>query len=113
MEKVLTTKLGNLSISQEAITELITIAAKEIEGVVLVQQDTPSQIINFLKRKPLEAIQFEEGIEGLILNLNVTLENGIKITDTALKIQENLKSALETMLEIPVSRVDIHIVGLK
>ncbi|NLY37637.1 MAG: Asp23/Gls24 family envelope stress response protein [Tissierellia bacterium] len=113
MEKVLTTKHGNLSISQEAITDLVTLAAKEIEGVVLIQQDTPSQIMNFLKGKPQEAIQFQEGSEGLILNLNVTVQNGYKITDIALKIQENIKSSLETMLQIPVSLVNIRIVGIK
>ena len=113
MEKVLITKHGNLSISQEAITDLVTLAAKEIEGVVLIQQDAVSQIMNFLRRKPKEAVQFEQGNEGLILNLNVTLQNGYKITDIAQKIQENIKSSLETMLQIPVSIVNIRIVGIK
>lgn len=113
MENVLTTKLGNLSISQEAITDLVTLAAKEIEGVALIQQDMPSQIINFLKKKPIGAIQLLESTEGLNLNLNVTLYNGYKITDIALKIQENIKSALETMLQIPVAKVNICIVGIK
>lgn len=113
MEKALITKNGNLSISQEAITDLVSLAAKEIDGVVLIQQDAPSQIMNFLKRRPLEAVKFEEGSEGLILNLNVILQNGYQITDIAQKIQENIKNALETMLQIPVSIVNIRIVGIK
>lgn len=111
MEKVLITKYGNLNISQEAITDLVSLAVKEIEGVALVQ-DVPNQILNFLTKGGKQMVSFDNS-DSLSLNLNVTVLNGYKISELGFKIQEKVKEALETMLEIQVSDINLKIVGIK
>ena len=112
MEKVMTTKRGSLSISKEAITTMISLAAKEVDGVVLVKHDITAQIMNFLKGQPQSTIKMEEGTEGLCLELSLVIKKGYNITNLALEVQESVKNALETMLHISVSRVNLHIVGI-
>lgn len=112
MEKVMTLKYGNLSISQEAIKDLISLAVKEIEGVILIEADSLNQILNFIKKTPQAGISFDSSNEDLAINLNVTILNGYKISDISFKIQEKVKRALEAMLAIEVSKINIRIVGI-
>lgn len=112
MEKVLITKYGNLSISQDAISDLVRLAVKEIQGVALIE-DSASQVLNFLKKESQGMVKFDSDSDALNLTLNVTLHNGFKVGELAIKIQEKVKSALETMLEIKVKDINIKIVGIQ
>lgn len=113
MEKVFLTKQGSLSVSNEAITTMISLAATEVEGVVLVKHDIAGQIMNFLKGLPQSGISLEEHLEGLSLSLSLVIKKGYKLTDLALQVQENVKNALETMLHISVSQINLRIVGIE
>lgn len=112
MEKVMTMKYGTVSIGQDAIKDLVSLAVKEIEGVILIEPDAPSQILNFLKKNPQRGISFEDENEVLGITLNVTILKGFKVSDISFKIQEKVKNALESMLEIKVAKVNIRIVGI-
>ncbi|MCG8542027.1 MAG: Asp23/Gls24 family envelope stress response protein, partial [Clostridia bacterium] len=47
-----------------------------------------------------------------VIDLNVIVEYGIKIPDVAWKVQENVKSAIETMTGLRVVEVNIHVQGV-
>lgn len=107
------TKQGNLNISKEAITTMISLAAKEVEGVVLVQHDITAQILNFFKGQPQSGITMEEHQAGLTLALSLVIRKGFNITNLSLAVQENVKNTLDTMLQIPVSQINLRIVGIE
>ena len=48
-----------------------------------------------------------------VLDLYVTLKQGVKIQDTALALQQNVKNAVQSMTGKAVTRVNVHVLGMK
>ncbi len=105
---------GDLSISEEAISKIVSHTVKEIEGVAGLQHNAYSEIVKFLGgQEHSEAIRMEKGHEGLILDLYLRVSYGFRVPDVAVKVQEAIKGALETMLQVSVTSINVHVVGIE
>ena len=81
-------KGGSLQISTEVIGKIARCAALEVDGVSEVSCGTAE------------------------LTLNLVVKFGAKIPAVAEKVQENVKSAVQNMTNVTVSRVNLVIAGL-
>ena len=88
-------KGGSLQISTEVIGKIARCAALEIEGVAEVSCGKQN-------RK----------VKDLLERANVQAAFGARIPAVAEKVQENVKSAVQNMTNVTVSRVDLVIAGL-
>jgi uncharacterized alkaline shock family protein YloU len=64
-------------------------------------------------KKKTKGVKIEIIQGNVSVDLAVTLEYGYNITTTSQKVQEKVKSAIETMTGFVVSDVNIRIVGIK
>ncbi len=103
---------GSLQISTEVISKIARIAALEIEGVVDISssaQATKGILKNNTSKKAINVLLLDEVAE---ITLNVIVEYGQKVQPLSLKIQENVKSSVQNMTGITVSRVNTVIAGV-
>jgi uncharacterized alkaline shock family protein YloU len=104
---------GSLQISTEVIAKIARCAALEVEGVAEVSCGTQNKKLKDLLEasiQPPVAVEMRDGTAELTLHLIMT--SGARIPAVAEKVQENVKSAVQNMTSVTVSRVNLVIAGL-
>ena len=104
---------GSLQISTEAIAKIARCAALEVEGVAEVSCGTQNKKLKDLLEasiQPPVAVEMRNGTAELTLHL--IMAPGARIPAVAEKVQENVKSAVQNMTSVTVSRVNLVIAGL-
>lgn len=104
---------GLIKISDEVVATVAGLAASEVDGIWSMSGGFAGNLSDLLGRKNLsKGVKVEVGEEEAAVDLNVVVEYGIKIPDVAWKVQENVKSAIETMTGLKVVEVNIHVQGV-
>ena len=106
-------KGGSLQISTEVIGKIARCAALEVDGVSEVscgKQNKNKELLAAASIQPPVTVEMRDGTAELTLNLVVKF--GAKIPAVAEKVQENVKSAVQNMTNVTVSRVNLVIAGL-
>ena len=104
---------GSLQISTEVIAKIARCAALEVEGVAEVSCGTQNKKLKDLLEasiQPPAAVEMRDGTAELTLHL--IMASGARIPAVAEKVQENVKSAVQNMTSVTVSRVNLVIAGL-
>ena len=104
---------GSLQISTEVIAKIARCAAREVEGVAEVSCGTQNKKLKDLLEasiQPPVAVEMRDGTAELTLHL--IMASGARIPAVAEKVQENVKSAVQNMTSVTVSRVNLVIAGL-
>ncbi|MGI6727801.1 MAG: Asp23/Gls24 family envelope stress response protein [Anaerovoracaceae bacterium] len=107
-------KLGIVKISDEVIAICVLNATLRTKGVSdLSGGITDSISKNLLGKDPLyKGIKVNQTEDGITVDISVIVEYGVKIPAVAWDIQENVKNEVETIIELPVNAVNIHVMGV-
>ena len=104
---------GSLQISTEVIAKIARCAALDVEGVAEVSCGTQNKKLKDLLEasiQPPVAVEMRDGTAERTLHL--IMASGARIPAVAEKVQENVKSAVQNMTSVTVSRVNLVIAGL-
>ena len=105
---------GSLQISTEVLGKIARCAALEVAGVAEVSCGSQNRKVkDFLERANLQSpvtVEMRDGTAEITLHLVVAF--GARIPSVAEKVQENVKTAVQNMTNVTVSRVDLVIAGL-
>lgn len=106
---------GSLQISTEVIAKIARCAALEIEGVAEVshgkQGKTVKELLEMASIQPPVTVEMRDGTAEITLELIVRY--GTRIPAMAEKVHQSVKSAVQNMTNVTVSRVNIVIAGLE
>lgn len=106
-------ELGSIRIADEVVAVIAGLAATEIEGVAGMSGGLAGGIAEMLGRKNLSrGVKVEVGERESAVDLYVIVEFGVRIPDVALRIQENVKRAIESMTGLAVVEINVHIQGV-
>ena len=105
---------GSLQISTEVLGKIARFAALEVAGVAEVSCGSQNRKVkDFLERANVQSpvtVEMRDGTAEITLHLVVAF--GARIPSVAEKVQENVKTAVQNMTNVTVSRVDLVIAGL-
>lgn len=105
---------GSLQISTEVLGKIARCAALEVAGVAEVSCGSQNRKVkDFLERANVQSpvtVEMRDGTAEITLHLVVAF--GARIPSVAEKVQENVKTAVQNMTSVTVSRVDLVIAGL-
>ena len=105
---------GSLQISTEVLGKIARCAALEVAGVAEVSCGSQNRKVkDFLERANVQSpvtVEMRDGTTEITLHLVVAF--GARIPSVAEKVQENVKTAVQNMTNVTVSRVDLVIAGL-
>lgn len=126
-------KSGNLKISEDVIVSITKIAVsniKEVKEITPFNKSCPNGMAMFKntvhkikekknKSEQSENISKKSGMikvnflgDVLEITISVIVKGGSKIIEVAERIQEAVKSSVQSMTGIPVSRVNVNINGI-
>jgi len=108
-------KLGRIEVSPAAIAGLAAAAVLECYGVVGMSRRTLySELAEVLQRESYRrGVQVRVVDQRIIIDLYVVLEYGVRISEVAHNIMENVKFRVEKALGIPIEEVNVHVQGLR
>ncbi len=114
MDKKASSSVGTLKVSNEVIVKIAELAASEISGVALEDNGrllTPKSRagIGALFNAPVQASVSKE---AAVINISIITIQGFKAVNVASSVQESVKSAVQNMTGIPVSKVNVNVVGI-
>lgn len=105
---------GSLQISTEVLGKIARCAALEVAGVAEVSCGSQNRKVkDFLERANVQSpvtVEMRDGTAEITLHLVVAF--GARIPSVAEKVQENVKTAVQNMTNVTVSRVELVIAGL-
>lgn len=100
---------GSLVISEEVVSKIACVAAKDVDGVADVVPKTQG-IRSMLKTKQVVLpVHVTVRDNQLVIDINVKIKEGVRLADVAVKIQEAVKEAVQNMTGNGVSKVNVHI----
>ncbi len=100
---------GAIRISEEVLTRISSIAAREIDGVVAL--GTPSGSLGeFLgKKNQFKGIKVELGENSAEIDIHISVRFGVKICEVARKVQESVKFALESYVGMDSILINVFV----
>lgn len=105
--------IGSIRIADEVVGIIAGLAATEIAGIAGMSAGLVGGIAEMLGKKNLaKGVKVEVGEKEAAIDLFVIVEYGSRIPDVALRVQENVKRAIETMTGLRVVEVNIHVQGV-
>lgn len=105
--------VGLIRIADEVVGIIAGLAATEVAGVAGMSGGLVGGIAEILGKKNLaKGVKVEVGEREAAVDLYIIVEYGVRIPDVALRVQENVKRAIEAMTGLDVVEVNIHIQGV-
>ena len=108
---IASSELGLVSISAEAITQMVGYAAAESYGVVaLAGRGRLSRVFPWGMKK---GVDIERRENGLAVELRVIVEHGLKLAEVAATVRSRVLYELERMVGLPIASLEVHIDGVR
>lgn len=113
MERTERNDIGSIRIADEVVGIIAGLAATEVPGVAGMSGGLVGGIAEMLGKKNLsKGVKVEVGEREAAVDLYIIVEYGVRIPDVALRVQENVKRAIESMTGLDVVEVNIHVQGV-
>ena len=104
---------GSVRIADDVVAIIAGLAATEVPGVAGMSGGIAGGIAEMLGRKNLsKGVKVEVGETEAAVDIHVIVTYNVRIPDVAVKIQENVKKAIETMTGLKVVEVNVHVQGV-
>ena len=102
--------LGEVRIADEVVAIIAGLAATEVEGVASMAGNITNELVSKLGMKNLsKGVKVEVGEESVAVDVALNIAYGYSIPKVSAKVQEKIKTAIETMTGLEVEVVNIRI----
>lgn len=109
------TAKGSLTISEEAISSIVTNAAKDVDGVTGFS-NRPADVVSTIKSgslKVMSPVRVMLDGDEIKIYIYINIESGAKIQPVAEKVQRVVKEAVQNMTGKLVSKVNVIIASVE
>ncbi len=87
---------GKVSYNSSIVSNIVSLAVSEVEGVSLLPAKNKSIRLSFDK-------------DGIVADISVKVDYGYNVPSLAFRIQQAIKHNVESMTNYKVAKVDVHI----
>lgn len=106
-------KLGEVKIADEVVAMIAGLAATEVEGVDSMAGNITNELVGKLGMKNLsKGVKVEVNEEHVSVDLSLNMKYGYSLPAVSEKVQERVRTAIETMTGLTVLEVNIKIAGV-
>lgn len=105
--------IGEVRVADEVIAIIAGLAATEVDGVSSMAGNITNELVSKLGMKNLsKGVKVNVAETSVEVDLALNIKYGYEIPDVSNKVQEKVKSAIETMTGLDVSAVNVRIAGV-
>lgn len=102
--------LNGTHINKNMMLSIVTLATKEIAGVVDVAQPPLQRLKKVFSQNIGDGVSIKFTQLGLIIDVYIVVEIGYSANDVVYRVQQNIKNSVSTMVEMPIKAINVHIV---
>lgn len=105
--------IGEVRVADEVVAIIAGLAATEVEGVESMAGNITNELVSKLGMKNLsKGVKVAVDTESVTVDVAINIKYGYEIPVVSAKVQEKVKSAIETMTGLLVDAVNVRIAGL-
>ena len=105
--------IGQVQIADEVVAIIAGLAATEVEGVDSMAGNITNELVGKLGMKNLsKGVKVEVSEEHVSVDLSLNMKYGYSLPAVSEKVQERVRTAIETMTGLTVLEVNIKIAGV-
>ena len=101
---------NNTHINRNMMLSIVTLATKEIVGVVDIAQPKLQSVKKIFSQNVGDGVSIKFTQLGLIVDVYIVVEIGYSANDVVYRVQQNIKNSISTMIELPIKAINVHIV---
>lgn len=106
-------EFGQVKISDDVVIIIAGIATSGVKGVSTTRTGVADGISNlFSKNNYSKGIKVEINENTVVLDIFINVEYGYKISDVAKEVQATVKKEIETMTDMQVAAVNVHVLNI-
>ena len=104
---------GEVKIADEVVAIIAGLATTEVEGVSSMAGNITNEIVSRLGMKSLsKGIQVEVSDNEVMVDVAINIAYGYSIPDVSTKVQEKVKTTIESMTGLEVSKINVRIASV-
>lgn len=103
----------NLTYKKNVVMSIVSLATQEINGVASISRNAVSPIKSAFSKNINRGIIINFDNNKAHIDVFIDVVFGYSVRDISFRVQENIKSSVESMTEYKVGSVNVHIVGVK
>ena len=108
--KIKEDNLGEVHVADEVVAIIAGLAATEVEGVASMSGNITNELVSKLGMKNLsKGVKVEVAEKTVSVEVALNISYGYSIPEVSEKVQEKVKSAIETMTGLSVAIVNVRI----
>lgn len=103
----------NLTYKKNVVMSIVSLATQEINGVASISRKAVSPVKSAFSKNVNRGIIINFDNNKAHIDVFIDVVFGYSVRDISFRVQENIKSSVESMTEYKVGSVNVHIVGVK
>jgi len=103
----------NVTYKKNVVMSIVSLATQEINGVASLSRTAVSAIKSAFSKNINRGIIIDFVDNKAHIDVFINVVFGYSVRDVSFRVQENIKSSVESMTEYKVGSVNVHIVGVK
>ncbi len=103
----------NVTYKKNVVISIVSLATQEISGIASISRKSVSILKSAFSKNINRGIivDFDDN-NNVKIDVFVNVKFGCSVKDVAFRVQENIKSSVESMTEYKVEAVNVHVVGV-
>ena len=102
----------NVTYKKHVVISIVSLATQEISGIASISRKSVSAIRSAFSKNINRGIIVDFENNNAKIDVFVNVKFGCSVKDVAFRVQENIKSSVESMTEYKVESVNVHVVGV-
>ena len=100
---------GNTHLNKNMILSMVSLATKEIHGVIDVFQSKKLSFKRLFDKNIGKGVRIKDTQNGILIDIYVIVATDCEVNDIVYKIQQNVKNSLTSLLPIKIKAINVHI----
>ncbi len=103
---------GSVSYKDNVVLSIVTLATQEINGIASISHNAVPAVKRLFNKNYHKGVKIEFIDNSVYVDVFVKIKFGYSVRDTAFRVQENIKSSIESMTNFKAAEINIHCTGV-
>lgn len=100
---------NNTYINKSMVVSIVSLATKEIKGVIDVYQPTKLSFKKLFNRNIGKGVKIKYTNLGILIDIYVVVDVDCEVSDVVYHVQQNVKNSITSLLPITIKAINVHI----
>ena len=111
-KNIVTQAEGEVNYKKNVVLSIVNLATQEINGIAGISRKAIPAVKRMLNKNYHKGVILEFVDNSVYVDVFVKVKFGYSVRDVAFRVQENIKSSIESMTEYKAAEINIHVTGV-